>query len=236
MLFCLVALFTSSLTASPHDPDRSDPGKYSARNLSLMRSHIGERETRGVNRSPFIDSVNRFVGNPLGAPYCAATASWCNARAGVVSPKPSGLAIRLRTSSSWSVIDVLNGRVRIEPGDLTVWQVGNTMHGHVGIAELQISRSQVWCCEANTSCRMSADRDGPSSDAIDDDREGDGICEKLRTLRRYCHFGIKYITRPVYADSKQVSSLRSRGISGSSGGLVAQALRMSADSWRIALG
>lgn len=156
-------------------------------NLDLMLSRVGEHETAGHNRSPFIDSVNRFVGVPLGSPYCAATVSWCNAQAGVTSPRPTGLAIRLKTAESFSVLDVLNGRDSIRAGDIIIWQKGRTMQGHCGLAIRQLARDRILEVEANTSCHVESD-----------DREGDGICTKLRWFKRACYFGPKWITRPVF--------------------------------------
>lgn len=44
--------------------------------IEKAASYVGQRET-GRNRSKLIDMLNKFVGNPLGSPYCAAGVSYC---------------------------------------------------------------------------------------------------------------------------------------------------------------
>lgn len=90
------------------------------------------RETGGSNRSPRIDAINRFVGNPIGAPYCAAGVSWCFHAAGCGDFPFSGGSqfirdwFERRNRLSWSADDLLKWR-----GALFGWSNGDG-HGHIG--------------------------------------------------------------------------------------------------------
>jgi hypothetical protein len=90
------------------------------------------RETGGNNRSPRIDALNRFVGNPLASPYCAAGVSWCFHAAGSLDFPFSGSSQVIR---AWFEH---RGKLSFQPdamkawhGALFGWSNGDG-HGHIG--------------------------------------------------------------------------------------------------------
>jgi|GEM_PF-6292446 len=90
------------------------------------------REGKSHNRSPRIDAINRFVGNPVGSPYCAAGVSWCFHAAGANNFPFSGLAAAIH--DSFRAAD----RVSEDPQKVLSWKgalFGWTLesgHGHIG--------------------------------------------------------------------------------------------------------
>ena len=155
-----------------------------------MRGYVERKihESRGPNRDPVIDYINRSQGNRVGDPYCAAAVGHCLDSAGAVLPRyRSGLAIRYRESPWISARDVITGRVKLPVGALSIWQHGDTYKGHIGIVEVVKSSTVIVCLEANTS--------GTSSGSI---RDGGGFYRKTREIQPYNHFGIKYFKIVTY--------------------------------------
>lgn len=126
------------------------------------------RETGGDNRSDRIDALNRFVGNPLGAPYCAAGVSWCFHAAGASGFPYSGGSQFIRAwfeqhgKLSWTPDDLLKWR-----GALFGWSNGDG-HGHIGFVakrfQAQSHVVSVGTAEYNTN--GSGDRDGEGAYAL----------------------------------------------------------------------
>lgn len=149
--------------------------------VSIFREWIGQQEIR-PNRSPLIDSMNRYVGNPLGAPYCAAAVSYAYYKAGKPFVK-SGLARNLRTKQTYSAYDVFVGKRTIKKGDILIWQKGETISGHAAVAEDDWKGRSGPTDEGNTS---PGDK-GSQSD-------GGGFWERWRTISPTSYFRIKWIT------------------------------------------
>jgi len=122
------------------------------------------RETGGNNRSPRIDAINRFVGNPIGAPYCAAGVSWCLHAAGAEGFPFSGGSqfirgwFEERGRLSWDVDDLLKWR-----GALFGWSNGDG-HGHIGFVAKRFQEAghvlTIGTAEYNTDKAGSRDGEG----------------------------------------------------------------------------
>lgn len=156
-----------------------------------MQRWVGIEEV-GTNRGQFVDWLNRGAGNRLGDPYCAATVGKALTLGRALTPRyRGGLAIRYREPESFSARDVLAGRVLLEPGDLAIWQHGETMSGHIGVIERVIDRRTIIDIEGNTS-------PGPTGSQDD----GDGIWRRRRTISLFDSFKIRWFTRPTYGAVK----------------------------------
>lgn len=99
----------------------------------------GVRESEGVNRSPRIDEINRFIGSPLGSPYCAAGVSWCFHQAGASAFPASASAGAIH---DWFAE---RGLASHRPNDLRRWRgalFGWTHpdgHGHIGFVRRRLT-------------------------------------------------------------------------------------------------
>lgn len=90
--------------------------------------YVGDMEI-GKNRGTNIDKFNKFVGNRLGSPYCAAFVSY------VTDGKPvkSGLARHHYVGNKHSAGDVLRGEYNPKYADKVIWARGKTIFGHIGL-------------------------------------------------------------------------------------------------------
>jgi hypothetical protein len=122
------------------------------------KSKVGQKETHGKNRSPFIDTLNRAAKVPLGSPYCGSFVGYGNMLFGFDYPK----------SFAWSPTWADKSRM-VEVADtmdvFTIYYPRMKRVGHTGY-HISTVGSQVHTREANTN-------DGLS-------REGDGIYDKRR--------------------------------------------------------
>lgn len=147
--------------------------------LDRFKSWIGQTESNGANRSSLIDSMNRYVGNPLGSPYCSAAVCY--------SLRPSkfktGLATRLKTKESFTSWDVIIGKRQIKKGYIIIWQKGETIFGHAGLAFKDWNGTKGETYEGNTS---SGNKGSQSN--------GDGFWHRFRSIQPTSYFRIKYIT------------------------------------------
>jgi len=137
------------------------------------------------NRSFEIDLWNKFVGNALGSPYCAAFVSYCNNQDSIIPFKiKSGLArtfwSKSPTKLKHTAKNVLNNNYKPKYGDLIIWANGATMTGHIGFVLSSNEKTKmIITIEANTSSGNS----GSQSD-------GDGVFIRLRKIYLYQYFHI----------------------------------------------
>lgn len=177
-LLCLLALCLLASLCYAHSQYSS---RSSIRVVDVFGQWIGQQELR-PNRSPLIDSMNRYVGNPLGAPYCAAAVSYAYYKVGKPYVK-SGLARNLRTKDTYSAYDVFVGKRTVKKGDILIWQKGETISGHAAVAKDDWVGKSGKTDEGNTSPGNS----GSQSD-------GDGFWERWRTISPTSYFRIKWVT------------------------------------------
>ena len=178
LLLCSLVLCLLASLAYAHSPSSSHS---STKAIAIFKEWIGQQEQR-PNRSPLIDSMNRYVGNPLGAPYCAAAVSYAYYKAGNPFVK-SGLARNLRTKQTYSAYDVFVGKKQVRKGDILIWQKGETISGHAAVAKDDWVGRSGPTDEGNTSPGNA----GSQSD-------GGGFWERWRTISPTSYFRIKWIT------------------------------------------
>ena len=123
------------------------------------------REIDGSNRSPRIDAINRFVGAPMGSPYCAAGVSWCFHAAGASDFPFSALAATIRDGFAQF------GKRSDDPNAMLLWKgalFGWTLengHGHIGFVRERLTDDRghvvaIKTVEYNTDLTGSPDGDG----------------------------------------------------------------------------
>lgn len=123
--------------------------------------------------------MNRYVGSPLGSPYCAAAVSYS------IRPNSlrSGLARALRNKNTFAALEVIQGKKQIKRGYIIIWQKGETISGHAGLANRDWNGVKGETVEGNTS----AGNKGSQSN-------GDGFFIRQRSIQPTAYFRIKYIT------------------------------------------
>jgi hypothetical protein len=140
----------------------------SALTYALRSVHVPIRETLGKNRSPQIDEINRFVGNKLGAPYCAAGVSRDFDLAGCENFPSSGSSqaiMRWFKKNGWLFTDPQH--LLKCKGALFGWTNADGAHGHIGFVKgrltVKLTKKPVvvgiQTVEYNTSL-STGDRDG----------------------------------------------------------------------------
>jgi len=157
--------------------------------LTLAGSFVGTTELTGNNDGLEVEQFLGAVGLAKGNPYCAAFVSYILDEApGIKSPTiRTGLASKFITDSSIDAKEVLRGTEAIPDGTIVIWQKGNTIFGHAGFVESQVSTNQFTTIEANTSSGVY----GKQSD-------GDGVWRRQRSIMPGNYFRITRFTRVVY--------------------------------------
>lgn len=140
-LWLLVTLLPSSyLLSYDNEP----------KHITIAKSYDGVIELQN-NRGSIQDSVNRFVGNRLGSPYCQAFVSYVLYKSYGNQFKKTGLATAFRGSKTYKALDVVNGKIKVECGDVLTWQKGKTIYGHTGFSITDWKGLKGWTIQANTS-------------------------------------------------------------------------------------
>lgn len=144
--------------------------------VDTAKSYTWVREVR-PNRHPMIDTWNRFVGAPLGSPYCASFASWVLSRARVRAP-----VVRSAWSQAFRVgWSVPPSRQAMQPGSVLVWRRGSSgWQGHVGFL-VRLDGDRMLTVEANTS--------PTERGTVRSQRDGDGVYVKTRSWKRNAFAG-----------------------------------------------
>lgn len=154
----------------PVEPSKPDLGlPVRDRVVKSAESLLGLKETNGNNRSPIIDKMNKFVGAPLGSPWCASWNAWNYNEAGATGYPKSAWSPDWVRSPTWTRSK--GGKTPL-PGDaFGIYFSSKGRVAHTGL----ISKwgNSVETLEGNT---------GPSGTVAGSpgDREGDGSYKKRR--------------------------------------------------------
>lgn len=156
--------------------------------LDVARKDLYVRELHQRNDHPRIDEVLRYMGLPLGQPYCASFVVWWynHTGNGQVLPKYGRVAM-LRDhladrETKYRIIpaeDVALGITKLREADIIFWANGRIakikgrvdFNGHTGLVTEQTGRRSFDTIEANTQPGESGDQ-----------REGGGVYERHRKL------------------------------------------------------
>ena len=157
--------------------------------LILAESFIGTTELTGNNDGLEVEQFLGSVGLSKGNPYCAAFISYILYETpGIKSPTiRTALASKFITNSSIDAKKVLRGTEAIPDGTIVIWQKGNTIFGHAGFVEEQLSRSEFTTIEANTG-----------SGTYGDQSDGDGVWRRQRSIMPGNYFRITSFTPVIY--------------------------------------
>lgn len=157
--------------------------------LILAESFIGTTELTGNNDGLEVEQFLGSVGLSKGNPYCAAFISYIlDETPGIKSPTiRTALASKLITNESIEAKEILRGTEAIPDGTIVVWQKGNTIFGHAGFVEEQLSRSEFTTIEANTG-----------SGTYGDQSDGDGVWRRQRSIMPGNYFRITSFTPVIY--------------------------------------
>ena len=132
--------------------------------IEIAEGYLGQRETEGFNRSPFIDRINSFCGVELGSPYCASFVSWCFYQANRKAPISA-------YSPDWFRKNLVSFK-DIQPNDVCgIFFPSKGRIAHVGIITGR-QGNFLTLIEANTAPE--------ASDLSAKSREGDGVFRRLR--------------------------------------------------------
>lgn len=154
-----------------------------SKRLAVLKGWMYRVETNGPNRSPLIDSMNRYVGSPLGSSYCAATVCYSEYKATGKSTFKTGLARNLRNKKTFGAWDVLTGKRQIKAGDIIVWQNGETVFGHAATAREDWNGWKGKTYEGNTSQGTKGSQSN-----------GGGFYPREREISQTAYQRIKWIT------------------------------------------
>jgi hypothetical protein len=150
--------------------------------ISNSAKYLHVRELNNDNRGPEIDSWNRYLGLPMGSPYCAAFGIWVYHESGHDLPKIGRCAFlwqKLKANGlrykTFTAEDVSMGIEQVQAADIIIWRSGSNVtenwNGHFGIARGTYGRRIMPTREANT---------GPSN--AGNQREGSGVFDRERGL------------------------------------------------------
>jgi len=137
--------------------------------LRLMRTHVGERENRGPNRSVVIDAINLRAHSSLGAPYCLAGATCVLDDACKELGLKNPVGTHAGTQSWWASVPAMYRRGSGRVGFIGIYQHrADHAHGHaVVVASDEDSDMNFQTIEFNTN--------------PDGDRNGDGVYARERS-------------------------------------------------------
>jgi hypothetical protein len=133
--------------------------------ITVAKSYLSVKEN-GYNRSPDIDTWNRFTGVELGSPYCASFVSWVNHLVGLKAP-----------ISAWAPDQVRSHNVQfseIKSGDVFgIYFRSKGRVAHVGFVD-RVRGAFLMTVEANTSPEAVA--------GSNNDRDGEGVYQRRRPV------------------------------------------------------
>lgn len=131
--------------------------------VSLAAEDVGQRETQGNNRSPFIDALAKRAGVPYGTPWCALGLSIrVYQRLCEQQNLKNPLGITASSQDIASLVPHKYWRSRAKHGDAFVLTKRNdSAHGHTGLVEHDMTGDAYFdTIEYNTNKFGSRDGDG----------------------------------------------------------------------------
>jgi len=144
--------------------------------------YLHVRELHNDNRSPDIDKWLKYLGLPMGQPYCAAFYIYNYHEQGYDLPKIGRCSLlwqtcraRELTYKTFDAESVSAGIEKIKLGDGIIWRQGrgttSNFNGHAGLALAQTGRTTFRSREGNTQPGI-----------VGNQREGGGVFDRNRRL------------------------------------------------------
>jgi len=155
------------------------------RHLQIAYSFKGVKEATGNNDGPIVEWIIKRQGGSKGSSYCAYFVGMCIDSAGAIFPKPSGMAIGYKKSTSIKASDVLTGK-KVPVGSIVIFRKGDTIFGHTGFVKSWNKASGI-TIEGNTSNGNTGSQ-----------WNGGGIYERRRSILPSNYFRITNFTEVKY--------------------------------------
>lgn len=142
------------------------------RMLDLARFYVGVLEAGGANRGPMVEQFQKAVdGRAEGEAWCMAFMQFLAIKTVEVHGGKSRAPYVEHCLTVWNKAPP-GCKVTIpSPGDLVIWQHGNTSAGHVGIVS-----------DVHATCIVTVEGNTSSGQGIV--REGDGVYMRVRNCTR----------------------------------------------------
>lgn len=157
--------------------------------IDKAKQYLFVTEKTGGNDGEPIETWQRFVGVPIGSPYCAAFVSYILNEVKAIYPDiVSAVATSFITEESIDADDVYDGRASVDNSYLSIWRSGKTWKGHVGFVYLW-EGVEGYVIEANTSPGYKGSQ-----------RNGGGVYMKHRAIEPDKYFRIVAFTKIKYED------------------------------------
>lgn len=135
--------------------------------LQTAQACVGITEVGGDNKGPMVEAFQSSVGTPEAQSWCMdfvqALVAYVELKCGIQSMLPVSEGVL----PLWDMAHEDLSPISPSPGDLILWQLGATPHGHCGIVT-GMDPSHYFTIEGNTSS------------AKEIDRNGDGVYSKTR--------------------------------------------------------
>lgn len=135
--------------------------------VAAARAFEGVTETGGDNKGPVVELLQKVISHPVQQSWCLDFVQGCvayvEARFNIRCPLPPTELVAALWDQSPRELRVVEGR----PGDIVLWQVPGTLHGHCGII-------------VGTDSLRYRTLEGNTSEAHTIERNGDGVYEKFR--------------------------------------------------------
>lgn len=189
--------------------------KTAPAHLDTALTYVGLEETDRPNYGPEINRFLASTGLPPGNPYCAAFVSYSlnvarqtvslypncpeltNHKSPIITQivdlprKRTALAQDFITKNSIEAKRVARGSIEVPAGSIMVMKKGNTRFGHTGLVREAWRGSSGKTIEANTS-----------SGAYGNQRDGEGIWKRERTIWPTNHFRVSHFTLVTYKNAQ----------------------------------
>lgn len=143
---------------------RREPGQLV---LSAAMALLGVHEDGGNNRGQLVELIQSTVGKAEGEPWCMALVQSVIAYAEEESGIRSKMPVTEHCLTAWQAAPVEMRVKEPAPGDIVLWQTGDTSKGHCGVI-VSVTEDFLMTIEGNTG----------SGSALE--REGDGVYLKRR--------------------------------------------------------
>ncbi len=152
-----------------------------------LEGYIGIHESDGPNRSPTIDSINKFMKLPMGSAYCL-SGLWNSLDnvAKIYEAKSIDLPKTGHCMTFANQVKPFYRTMSPQPGDWAIYQMGDTALGHAACVR-KIIKDDIATIEFNT---MGPPKKKSGSEEIV--REGDGCHYKTRP--KLGHGNMKLVT------------------------------------------
>lgn len=132
--------------------------------IRAARTLVGTTEASAM---PIVDLIRSTIAHPWGEAWCMDFVQTCIAYAEAVDTRQSDIVSSESVLDTWARSKLYSSTLVPKPGDVIIWQLGQSGEGHCGI----ITGMDSLCYDTI---------EGNTSDTADIDRNGRGVFAKRR--------------------------------------------------------